>query len=555
MRFLFLFLSITFTLSLNAQTSVTIVYQSDDQLISEIIQKYREYSCTKENCEDLINHITRELANEGYIEAELEFHENKGIAELKPGRRFLMINTGMEGIPESFQPEAIRLLGDNQPFREEEIHRFSDDIIKHFEQLGYPFCKVNFSTEKIIGSFIQGKFTVDVGKEMMFGKVTSSGSVLSEKWLSAYTGITVGEKYDQRKINLLNPSFKSLGYQIQGDISIVYDSSFAQVNIPLKRQEKGLFDGLMGGYYSQELNKTVLMGYLNLLIPELFDTPKSLKIEWNRLRVNTQRMHIKYQHQALFKKKLNGELEFELFKADSSFSNVRFSGGLFSPISPVAAMQFLGVLEQGSLVENPSYIENKLQFIDQQSVWAGLGFQTFFTTLNVHLSTYVGRRALQDNPDIPDAYLMEIDSKETHVKVIGEATYNKMLRSRLETSHHLNLGGVFGPTIFRNEMFMLGGISNIRGFKENEFFTPKYLYLNSELKWNLLDEGTYLFVFSDKAILEMEGVPNFYFSFGGGGNLKAGKGMLQLVLAYGKEAGERINLGESLLHVGYIVNF
>ncbi|MEO7444623.1 MAG: BamA/TamA family outer membrane protein, partial [Ferruginibacter sp.] len=121
-------------------------------------------------------------------------------------------------------------------------------------------------------------------------------------------------------------------------------------------------------------------------------------------------------------------------------------------------------------------------------------------------------------------------------------------------------GGYYSsPTIFRNELFQVGGYRLLRGFDEQSIYATKYLVSTLEYRY-LISQNSFLFTFVDAGIASANYQEvknkNTYVGVGLGIRFETKAGLLNLSYAAGKRSDVPFNIRQaSKLHFGYINYF
>ena len=111
-----------------------------------------------------------------------------------------------------------------------------------------------------------------------------------------------------------------------------------------------------------------------------------------------------------------------------------------------------------------------------------------------------------------------------------------------------------GRDILRNEQWILGGNSNLRGFNEGLLFADAYLVETLEFRY-ILERNTYLFAFSDLARLWSGKSFTDYLGLGLGLSFEVQSGIFGISLAVGKEDDLPFDFSSPKVHFGFINQF
>ena len=130
-------------------------------------------------------------------------------------------------------------------------------------------------------------------------------------------------------------------------------------------------------------------------------------------------------------------------------------------------------------------------------------------------------------------------------------------RSTLKTI--INAGVFNSPSIFRNELFQIGGYKLLRGFDEESIYATRYGVATAEYRY-LVGLNSYLFGFMDAGWAtnkyQLVNISNNFISTGIGLVFETKLGLLNMSFAIGKRNDVPFNLSQSSkIHFGYINYF
>ena len=123
----------------------------------------------------------------------------------------------------------------------------------------------------------------------------------------------------------------------------------------------------------------------------------------------------------------------------------------------------------------------------------------------------------------------------------------------------VNGGHYASPSIFRNELFQIGGYRLLRGFNEESIYASSYAVISAEYRY-LVGLNSYLFAFTDLGLVKNKyqtvNTDNYFIGTGLGIFFETKAGLLNVSYAIGKRDDVTFNLREaSKLHFGYINYF
>jgi hemolysin activation/secretion protein len=142
------------------------------------------------------------------------------------------------------------------------------------------------------------------------------------------------------------------------------------------------------------------------------------------------------------------------------------------------------------------------------------------------------------------------------------------LRAKLMAAHYFPVGkgstlkavltaGIYSSqSIFRNELFQIGGYKLLRGFDEESIYATRYGVITMEYR-NLVGLNSYLFTFMDagwvKNKYQSVNIANSFISGGLGIVFETRAGLLNMSFAVGRRNDVKFDLRQAAkIHFGYI---
>ncbi|MEM9024212.1 MAG: BamA/TamA family outer membrane protein, partial [Bacteroidota bacterium] len=110
-------------------------------------------------------------------------------------------------------------------------------------------------------------------------------------------------------------------------------------------------------------------------------------------------------------------------------------------------------------------------------------------------------------------------------------------------------------SLFRNELYRIGGLKTLRGFDEESIFASIYSIATVEVRY-LLEQNSYAYLFWDGAYVENNSQGSAFtdrpFGFGVGVSFETKAGIFSFSYALGKQRGNPILLRAAKLHFGFV---
>jgi outer membrane protein assembly factor BamA len=178
--------------------------------------------------------------------------------------------------------------------------------------------------------------------------------------------------------------------------------------------------------------------------------------------------------------------------------------------------------------------------------------------ISVNIQGSVGTRQIKKNPKINDVAYSTITLKtsqyQTEGMIVGYLNIFKNHVVKLSSQ----FGSVFGNTIYKNELFRIGGLRTLRGFDEESIYASTYIIPTIEYRF-LFERNSNLFFFGEGAWYENKNVSGYVndlpISVGAGINFETKAGIFNLSYAIGKQFNNGFDLRIGKIHAGLTALF
>ncbi|HHG84264.1 MAG TPA: hypothetical protein ENJ82_05890, partial [Bacteroidetes bacterium] len=287
-----------------------------------------------------------------------------------------------------------------------------------------------------------------------------------------------------------------------------------------------------------------------------------------KLTGSSQKMHLQYAHPYLFGSPMRIHTEFDLLKQDTTFLTRFLKGAVYYAFNPNLALKVYYKKKTSSLITTTRYELDTSKVppvLDGKDQTYGLGFE--FDNLDYRYSPRKGWRILADfglgrkkvvrNPKLTEnvynGLMFNLPKREVDLQVAWFRAYSKRLVLMLANRTYW----LDQEQYFQNDLLQVGGSRSIRGFNENQFFTDFYSMFTVENRF-LLEQNSYIFVFSDYAYLENKsGTDKVLRPWGLGLGLtyETKAGMISVTYAVGKVKNFAFQPSRGRIHVGLINQF
>ena len=283
-------------------------------------KKYRFRRLSTKNIEQIIDEFLDQFYLQGYhlvkmdsIYLEKSGKEKRGILHfyLVPGPIFILKTISWE------LPDSLRIVYDepiqdavnyhlSKPFNESRQKLIFRDVIKIFENSGYPLCKM-YIKDFSLSSEKEKEQDVELLLEIIPGPlVRISGLRVSEKsnidtrYLERSFGFHPNEVYEEKRIERYERILKRQDFVDTAQLPqlIMDEDSLFFLDLQFKKSASTSFDGIVG-YVPPPANipneKGYFTGLFNIGLKNLFGTGRRLDVFWQKPDRYSEEFRVKYR--------------------------------------------------------------------------------------------------------------------------------------------------------------------------------------------------------------------------------------------------------------------
>lgn len=559
---------------IHLQSSAQIVYRL--QVINtDSASVFKKISYKKQfNSVDFINKETNKiymsLINEGYISASVDSVKKDSLnykAYISAGKKYKWVY-----LKYSKKDQAIvSKLGygerffSNRPFKFPELSRFMEKIITYYENNGYPFASAKLDSLQIDNSEIKAKLVIEKNIFIKLDSLVTEGTgKVSQKFLLRYLGIKNGMPYNSEVFSGVSKKIKQLPFVTEKKPPIIQlTDKQNKLFLFLEKKNASQFDGIVG-ILPGENGKTIFTGDLKIkLVNTILKTGETFDINWRRLQTQTQDLKATVIYPYIGGLPVGADYNIKIYKKDSTFLDVNNALGLNYYFSGLNYMKVFYKLRNANLISTSGLANITVlpEYADVTTKAYGLGF--FIEKLDyrfnprkgfgINIQGSVGSREIKKNPKINDVAYSSLALKTSQYQTEGTVVgYINVVKNHV-IKISSQFGSVFGNTIYKNELFRIGGLRTLRGFDEESIYASTYVIPTIEYRF-LFEKNSNLFVFGEGAWYENNNVSGFTtdtpISVGAGINFETKAGIFNLSYAIGKQFNNTFDLRIGKIHAG-----
>ncbi|EAQ40847.3 POTRA domain-containing protein [Polaribacter sp. MED152] len=418
-------------------------------------------------------------------------------------------------------------------------------ISKKLDQEGKSFSTIQLQNITIINQNIQASLIINESKKRTIDAIEIKGyDNFSKNYLSKYLkikkGIIFNEDVVEKSSNLLN---KLNFIQEIKEPEVLFTEDSTKLYLYIKKKQNNSLDALVN-FATKENGDFLLNGNINLELNNILNSGEQFKLFWNRIGEERQEFELSTKIPYIFKSKITSELNFSLYRQDSSFTNVAFKTNLFYNINYKNKISTFFSFENSENLETESN-----DILDFRNYFIGLSYEykndqneyIKSNKFNLNLSFGVGQR--KSNSETKQQY---------QIKSIS--SYLLELNSRNNIYLRNEIGILESKNYLINELYRIGGANSIRGFNEQSIFAEQYTYFNVEYRLKTSTQS-YLYSITDLGGYVQDNKNNSLLSLGLGYLFGNDKYTINLALAAGKFNSEKFDVENTKFLISWINYF
>jgi outer membrane protein assembly factor BamA len=461
-------------------------------------------------------------------------------------------------------------------------------LLDYLENNGYPFAKISLDSVVLKGNGeVSANLKIDKGPLYHIDSIRVYGTArISNQFLQHYLNISNGCIYRKEKLEAISKKILELPYvQEQQSWNLTMLGTGSVVNLYLKPKKSSQINALVGFLPSSDPttgNKLLVTGEATINLQNTLGNGESIGLNWQQMQAQSPRLNLLFLQPYLFNSPFGLSFSFDLYKKDSSYTNVNLQLGMQYALSANQAGTVF-IQEMTTSLQNVDTLtviatHSLPADADLTSVSVGMTYE--FNNTNYRFNPRkgnelqflgsVGTRKIRPNAEIvqltdPSDSSFNFASLYDTVKL---NTYQFMVK--LTAAHYFPLsrastlklgfnGGAFGsPNPYRNELFLIGGYKLLRGFDEESILAAQYTVGTLEYRY-LVGMNSFLFTFLDvgwaKNNVPGYNLNNAFIGTGLGMAFETKAGIFNISYAVGKRNDTNLDLHDAKIHLGYVSFF
>jgi len=447
------------------------------------------------------------------------------------------------------------------PFKPRDFADYLKKIQNTYLNNGYPFVSIELVENTFIDDNLYANLEISPGSVYQWNKIHVKGdSSISSKYISNLIGIRKHDVYNEKQLNQVSLRIAQLNFlQEIKPHETLFTETGSELFLYLKSIPLSSVNGVIGLQPNpNDLEKLTVTGDINLRLLNAFKRGELVDVRWKSIRPETQSIKGNLNYPFLFNTAFGIDGNFFLYKRDTTFLELKSSIGV------------------NYSLRNGSQLKAFYQNNTSNVLSGGLNNPTF-TNLGNSKTNYYGiglkTNRLDYLPNPSKGFSVNIESSIGNRKhspndttsITNSLSYKNLIDVKwyfpIRKRHVLLLANkteiIYSPSIYENELFRFGGLTEQRGFNEDELFASTRTTSTVEYRF-LLDKNSHVFLFYDQSWYE-KNTKNYLndspVAFGTGFSFKTNIGIFSISYALGKQLDNPILIKDSKIHFGYIAYF
>ena len=460
----------------------------------------------------------------------------------------------------------------NKPFRYKEVARSLEKIIVYYENNGYPFASVALDSVSTENNSLSAVIAVKKNKFFKIDSIKIVGTAkVNSGFINRYLAVKPNMPYNEQVMADISQKVRQLPFVTEKQSQRVQlTERNNKLILFLDKKDASQFDGIIGLLPDADTKKTIVTGDIKLkLINGVLRNGETFDLEWRRLKSQTQDFSGRVIYPFLFGTPVGTDYAIKIYRRDTTFIDITNNIGLQYYFSGLNNLKVFYKQRNSNLISTSGldFVSTLPDYADVSTQSYGVGIfvekldyrfnprKGFALTLNAQ----TGNRSIKKNPKLNQAVYDDMLLRSTQYQIEGSTAFY----IRLIGNNVLKLGvqgaSVFGnSTIFKNELFRIGGLKTLRGFDEESIYTSTYVIPTLEYRF-LFAQNSNILLFAEGAWYENNSnnqyIKDLPMSVGAGVNFETKAGILSLNYGIGNQFGNGFDVRSGKIHFGLTALF
>jgi outer membrane translocation and assembly module TamA len=537
-----------------------VFYQKNGLDFPTSVSKYLEVQSTNQVIKS-VQLIQNQCIEKGYLLCDIQLSHTSDVCDsfivtlgdLYSGLNLQLTDSTKKMLQQIFPSQRI-IRKETQGMSPSKYVQFMIQVLNDHLDHGFPFCRVYLKHIETRTDDIDAELVLERGPYYTWTEIHLKNDLpVSTNTLQSIIGIRLNDEYNEALLNGIEQRVLQTGiFALKKKCEVLFTDKGAELFVYLERVKASSAQGIVGFQPNPLTNAPTFTGDMQLKLINSVKHNESFQFAWKSIQPRTQALQSSLIVPYLFKSPFGVIGDFQLYKRDSSFLDVKSTLGIqfqfqngwqlranyyFVNSSVISQANANPMFSKLASLKTNSYglvlFQRKLDYIPNPRK----GFSVF-------MEGQLGERKMEQ-------------SSESIWKTHASISYFLPLAGRMTFLTHFELDSYHAPSIYQNELYRFGGTNSLRGFNEESLFATTKAFLTFEYRF-LLDKNSAVFAFFNQGFYENTSVnytKDHPFGFGFGISAGTNSGIFRLAYALGKEFNNPIQLNAGKIHIGYISYF
>jgi len=430
-----------------------------------------------------------------------------------------------------------------------QLDSFMTTLLQKLETNGYSMSKIKLSNFLFEDHFLKADLIEEISPKRTLDDIVVFGYEKFPKGHRQQLKRTYRKRiFNQKTFDELHQDIQKMSFiNVIKSPEILFTQDSTKVFVYLEKAKANNFEGYLG-FNTNENDKVVFVGYLDLLLHNALNSGEKIKLHWKNDGNEQQSFDFLGEIPYIFNSPFALAGNLSIFKQDSTFQTtrtnfdlgyyLRYNTRFYAGYSSVNSNDIQGVNSQIINDIESNFFTTTIAYFDQNR-----SNFLFSEQRNFFLKAGIGnRKSSLEN------------SKQFFVQLGGFNNFyinEKNIISLKTENYYLE-----SNSYLINELYRFGGINSVRGFNENmlqaSFLSSmmieyRYVLATSLYVHSVTDFG----YFQDKSVDLNHRIAGFGFGLG----FQTNNGIFNLVYANGNIDNQEIKLSNSIVHLSFKTRF
>lgn len=555
--------------------SLSLLSTDNPTLIASI--QYKKTAPNKQSCFKEIELTLNKIRQQGFLLAQTDsilFDSLQVKANIESGKLFKTGEIRFGNLNKDLASK-LRLSEkslSHKAFNFEQFTTAIEKILLHYENNGYPFATVKLDSVEINGEEIEAVFDVQKNNFFKIDSIKIIGTnQASSRFINRYLGIKEGMPYNELLLNSISQKLRQLPFITEKEAQRVQLTDRKnKLLMFLDKKDASQFDGIIGLLPDAITKKTVITGDIKLkLVNGVLKSGETFDLQWRRLKSQTQDFNGRIIYPYLLGTPLGIDYNLKIYRLDTTFIDINNNIGLHYYFSGLNHFKIYYKQRNSNLISTSGYefITTLPDYADINTKAYGIG--AFIEKLDYRFNPrkgvafqfnfQAGTRSIDQNPEVNRVAYQNLTLKSSQfqgdIQLAGylPLSGNHVLKIAVQSA------GIFGnSTIFKNELFRIGGLKTLRGFDEESIFASAFVIPTLEYRF-VFAQNSNILLFAEGAWYENNSNKKYIsdapISAGAGVNFETKAGILSINYALGSQFKNGFDLRNGKIHIGLTALF